>query len=71
MTRALPAPLGLTKPLLNRYLLAQYKDRKRAGRVAPFQGLKVFFDWFAAGMTQRTPWPGLSGPKAAVPSSRS
>jgi hypothetical protein len=37
--QGIASPVSRSKPVLNRYLLAQYKDRKP---VTPFQGLKVF-----------------------------
>jgi integrase/recombinase XerC len=56
-------PADVTTVILNRYLLAQYKERKPGGRVALFQSLKVFFDWFAGEYGTANPFVGVPRPK--------
>src|SRR6266487_3070445 len=56
-------PGALTKAQLNRYLLAQYQDRKPGGRLALYQAVKVFFDWLAAEYEVPNPIAGIPRPK--------
>ncbi len=47
MTSQGTEPAEVTKSILNKFLLAQYKDREPGGQVAFFQQLKNFWDWHA------------------------
>lgn len=63
-------PCALTKAQLNRYLLAQYQDRKPGGRLALYRSVKVFFDWLAAEYEVPDPIAVIPRPKGgseAVP----
>jgi integrase len=56
-------PCAVTRAQLNRYLLAQYADRKPGGRLALYQAVKVFFDWLAAEYQVPSPMAGIPRPK--------
>ena len=58
-------PCAVTKAELNRYLLAQYRDRKPGGKVALYQAVRHFFDWLAAEYQVPNPIAGIPRPKGA------
>jgi site-specific recombinase XerD len=59
-------PAAVTKQQLNRYLLAQYQDRKPGGRVALFATVRVFFGWLAEEYQVPDPMAGIPRPKGGT-----
>ncbi len=63
-------PCAATKSQLNRYLLAQYRDRKPGGKVALYQAVRHFFDWLADEYETANPAAGIPARRARPRPSR-
>jgi integrase len=56
-------PADMTKPRMQAYLLAQYKDRKGQGSATLYQDLRSFWAWYAEDYESSDPMAGILRPK--------
>jgi integrase len=61
-------PASVTKAILGKWLLAEYKDRKPGGQGALYTNLVVFWAWYSAEYGTPDPMKGIPRPKGKTPS---
>jgi integrase len=67
MTAAGLEPADVTKSVLGKWLLTEYKDRKPGGQQAFYTNLVVFWAWYSAEYGTPDPVKGLPRPKGKTP----
>jgi site-specific recombinase XerD len=60
-------PSAVTRQWLQKYMLAQVRERKNSGAATAHQDLKVWWDWYAAEYEVASPFGGIARPKVTCP----